>query len=301
MHADELDLSTEVAARLVVALLPGIAPGDVQRVTSTATTSHIFRIGTGLTARFPMIRADARAARTAIAAEHRAMAELARHSPLPAPEPVAIGVPDPEFPMPWSVQTWVPGTVAGPESISTSDAAARDLGGLLAALRSVPTQGRTFAGPGRGGDLAEHDHWVQQCLERSRELLPVSELADLWARWRGLERSGPDVMSHRDLIPANLLNADGRLTGVLDTGGFCPADPALDLVVGWHLLDGPRRSLLREYLGSSDLEWERGAAWAFEQAIGLVWYYDTSNPTMAALGRSTLHRLLEDPIVNGEG
>lgn len=333
MHDDELDLPHDVAVRLLVALLPEISPAEIQRVESTATTSRIYRIGTGLTARFPIVRTAVDAARMAIEVEHRAMAELARHSPLPAPEPVAIGDPDPDFPMPWSVQTWVPGTVAGPDSVAASDAAARDLAGLLISLHSVPTDGRTFEGPGRGGDLAAHDDWVQQCLERSRDLLPdlertehpehgeqaehsgravrsgravhigraeLDELAEAWTRWRELEPSGPDVMCHRDLTPMNLLCADGRLTGVLDTGGFSAADPAVDLVSAWHLLDKPRRDLLRGHLGSSDLEWKRGAAWAFEQAIGLVWYYDTSNPPMAALGRSTLRRLLEDPSVGGE-
>jgi len=84
---------------------------------------------------------------------------------------------------------------------------------------------------------------------------------------------------------------------VLDSGGFSPAGRALDLVGAWHLLDTGGRRRLRERLGCSDLEWERGAAWAFAQAIGLVWYYEPSNPTMAALGRSTLRRLLEDAPV----
>lgn len=39
-----------------------------------------------------------------------------------------------------------------------------------------------------------------------------------------------DVMSHRDLIPGNILVSGGRLTGILDAGDLGPADPALDLV-----------------------------------------------------------------------
>jgi hypothetical protein len=34
------------------------------------------------------------------------------------------------------------------------------------------------------------------------------------------------------------------------------------------------------------------AAWAFQQAIGLVRYYETSSPTMSAIGRRTLERIL---------
>ncbi|WFR84638.1 hypothetical protein [Arthrobacter sp. Y-9] len=45
-------------------------------------------------------------------------------------------------------------------------------------------------------------------------------------------------------------------------------------------------------MGVGAEEWERGAGWAFQQAMGLVWYYRESNPDMSELGRSTLDRLL---------
>ena len=96
--------------------------------------------------------------------------------------------------------------------------------------------------------------------------------------------AGGDVMAHGDLMPGNVLVAGGRLAGVIDVGGLGPADASLDLVGAWHLLEsGPRRAL-REDLGCDDLEWERGRAWAFVQAIGLVWYYAASNPTMSRDG-----------------
>ncbi|SFB52797.1 hypothetical protein SAMN05216266_11689 [Amycolatopsis marina] len=62
----------------------------------------------------------------------------------------------------------------------------------------------------------------------------------------------------------------------------------------WHLLDaGPRRSF-RDDLECDDLEWERGKAWAFHQAMGLVWYYVDSNPAMSRMGQRTLKRLMAD-------
>lgn len=101
-------------------------------------------------------------------------------------------------------------------------------------------------------------------------------------------------MSHGDLVPGNVLVADQRLAGVIDVGGLGPADPALDLVCAWHLLKKGPRQVLRDDLGCDDEEWERGKAWAFAQAMGLVWYYVESNPIMSALGRRTLDRLLAD-------
>ena len=101
-------------------------------------------------------------------------------------------------------------------------------------------------------------------------------------------------MTHGDLIPGNVVVSEGRLTGVLDVGGLGPADPALDLVGAWHLLDDDRRQLFREDLGCDDLEWERGKAWAFQQAMGAIWYYVDSNPPMHRMGRRTIERILAD-------
>ncbi|MGP9539854.1 phosphotransferase [Brachybacterium sp. AOP43-C2-M15] len=293
MHEEQLELTAGTAERLVADRMPELAGEEIRLLETSATTHHIVRIGEHLVARFPLRSADASRARTALEGEHRAMEELARLCPVPAPRPVAIGSPTPAFPMPWSVQTWLPGQIATPDGAESSPGLARDLASLLTALRAADTGGRRFAGGGRGGDLIAHEDWIRTCLERSKGLLPVAELSARWQRWRSLDREQDDVMSHGDLIPANLLTDGIRLTGVLDTGGFAPADPALDLVAVWHLLDRDRRRLVRDQLGGSDLEWERGRAWAFAQAIGLVWYYRTTNPPMAELGRSTLHRLLE--------
>jgi hypothetical protein len=69
----------------------------------------------------------------------------------------------------------------------------------------------------------------------------------------------------------------------------------LDLVCAWHLLEAGPRRVLRVGLGCDDLEWQRGRAWAFQQAMGLVWYYVDSNPVTSEIGRRTLARLAADP------
>jgi aminoglycoside phosphotransferase (APT) family kinase protein len=113
--------------------------------------------------------------------------------------------------------------------------------------------------------LADHDVWVQKCLQRSEGLLDIAPLRRMWSRMRELPRgSSSDVMNHGDLIPSNVLvSSDLRLAGVLDVGGMAPADPALDLVGGWHLLDDQPREVFRECRRCEDLEWQRGQAWAY--------------------------------------
>jgi aminoglycoside phosphotransferase (APT) family kinase protein len=132
---------------------------------------------------------------------------------------------------------------------------------------------------------------METCFRESAGLLDVTRLRAMWAGMRTLPEVDADVMCHGDLIPPNVLVRGSRLAGVLDTGGFAAADPALDLVSAWHLLDNGPRAALREALGCGDVQWRRGMAWAFQQAMGLVWYYAQSNPAMSRFGRRTLLRL----------
>jgi hypothetical protein len=60
----------------------------------------------------------------------------------------------------------------------------------------------------------------------------------------------------------------------------------------WSLFDHERRQLIRRELDCADLEWARGQAWAFEQAMGAAWYYVDSNPTMSELGRRAIGRIV---------
>ncbi|MGH3493634.1 MAG: phosphotransferase, partial [Sciscionella sp.] len=178
-----------------------------------------------------------------------------------------------------------------------SVAFANDLAEFIRGVRAIDVRGRRFGGDGRGGDLRSHDEWMDTCLRNSRGLLDVARLRRIWAAMRELPRGAPgDVMTHGDLIPGNVLVAGGRLAGVLDVGGLAPADPALDLVSAWHLLDAGPRQELREELDCDDLEWARGQAWAVQQAMGAYWYYVESNAAMSTMGRRTLERILADTV-----
>jgi aminoglycoside phosphotransferase (APT) family kinase protein len=215
-------------------------------------------------------------------------------TPFATPEPVAIGEPGPDYPMPWSVQTWLTGTIATDADPGGSFPFAEDLAEFIRGVRAIPTRGRTFRGHGRGGDLRAHDAWMETCFTRTEGLMDVGVLRRTWDALRDLPRGPqPDAMNHGDLIPGNVLVAGGRLAGVLDVGGLGPADPSLDLVGAWHLLEAGPRQALRAALHCGDLEWERGQAWAFQQAMGAYWYYVRSNPVMSRMGRRTLDRILE--------
>lgn len=296
MHADELTISPDTVRELVDTQFPDWRDLPVRRAGTQGTVNAIFRIGDRLAARFPLQPGDVEVTRGWLESEADAARELHGHTRFATPEPVVIGEPGAGYPLPWSVQTWIPGVVATDDDPGDSVAFARDLAEFVASVRALPTLGRTFRGRGRGGDLPSHDAWLETCFRNSEGILDVPRLRQAWAAMRTLPRGEtPDVMTHGDLIPGNLLVSHQRLAGVLDVGGLGAADPALDLVAAWHLLEAGPRQVFREVLGPDDLEWGRGRAWAFEQAMGAVWYYVESNPAMSSMGRRTLRRIVHDP------
>ena len=292
MHADQLAVSLSTVRELVDAQFPAWRHLTVKAVKPAGTVNAIFRIGGGLAARFPLRPGDAASVRRRLESEAASVRGLAGRTRFATPRPVAIGEPGAGYPLPWAVQTWLPGMTAAEDDPGGSVAFAHDLAEFISGVRAIGTGGRAFSGQGRGGDLRSHDGWMQTCFERSGRLLDVPRLRRMWEALRELPRgAASDVMSHGDLIPGNLIVSAGRLAGVLDAGDVGPADPALDLVAAWHLLeDGPRQAL-RDDLSCGDLEWQRGRAWAFEQAMGLVWYYADSNQAMSQMGRRTLDRI----------
>ncbi len=254
MHVDQLSVSLEMVRRLVDEQFPEWRRLPIGSIASQGTVNAIFR-----------------------------------------PKPVALGEPGAGYPLAWSVQTWLPGVAATDEDPGESVAFAHDLAEFINDVLALDTRGRTFSGEGRGGDLQSHDAWMETCFRHSEQLLDVARLRRMWAVVRSLpRRAAGDAMTHGDLIPGNVLVSNGRLAGILDVGGLGPADPAVDLVSAWHLLEAGPRQVLREDLGCDDLEWERGKAWAFEQAMGAVWYYVESNPAMSRMGQRTLERIMAD-------
>ncbi len=292
MHDDQVDVNVPTVRLLVDDQFPQWRGRAVRQLHTAATDNAIFRLGDDLVARFPLRAQPVEQVLAWLEAEAAAAGELAAVSPVPTPEPVAIGSPGAGYPLPWTVQTWVPGHDATVEEPAGHLRFAEDLAAFITALRGFDTRGRTFDGQGRGGHLLDHDEWMAASLRNSAGLLDVARLGAFWAELRTLPEVDADVMCHSDLTPPNILVSDGRLAGVLDGGGFGAADPALDLVGAWHLLDDAQREVLRDALGCGEVQWRRGMAWAFQQAMGLVWYYAESNPTMSQWGRRTLDRLL---------
>jgi aminoglycoside phosphotransferase (APT) family kinase protein len=298
MHSGQLTVTVATVGELVDEQFPAWRSLPIQAVASQGTVNAIFRIGDQLAARFPLQGSDAGAVQRSLESEAEAAGELQGRTRFATPAPIAIGAPGAGYPLPWSIQTWLPGVVATDDDPGASVAFAHDLAEFVQGVRGIDTRGRSFRGTGRGGVLQSHDAWMETCFRESEQILDVPRLRRMWESFRELPRGqAADVMTHGDLIPGNLLVSDGRLVGVIDVGGLGPADPALDLVGAWHVLEAGPRQAFRDDLECDDLEWERGRGWAFEQSIGAVWYYIDSNPAMSRMGLRTLNRIMTDAWV----
>ncbi|KRB50777.1 aminoglycoside phosphotransferase [Rhizobium sp. Root708] len=294
MHSDQINIDKAHARDLIADQFPQFRGEEIIELATAGTVNAIFRIGDRHAARFPLRLMDPAECARMLEVETKRSAEFHKCCPFPSPRPVGVGRQSPDYPLPWLVQTWIDGQVATPTGLANSTVFALDLSRLVAKLRTTDLDGRTFDGQSRGGALTTHDGWMEVCFSKSQHLLDVERLRRMWGDLRELPPLDREVMSHKDLIPSNLLVEGERLVGVLDTGDFAPADPSLDLVAGWHLLERDTRAVFREALQTDDLEWRRGSAWAFVQAMGLVWYYEGTNHIMSELGRSTISRLVED-------
>ncbi|WP_270888666.1 aminoglycoside phosphotransferase family protein [Pedococcus sp. 5OH_020] len=294
MHADQLDLGLESVAGLVAERLPQCEGLPLRRVPSHGTVTQLFRLGPDLVLRFPLQGDDVEAGRLLLAEEAVAARRLLGRLPVPTPEPLMLGGPTATCPLPWAVYGWLPGATASHAGVAASRAFAEDLAAVVSALWSMDVEGCSFAGQGRGGPLPLQDDYVDTALRRSRDLIDVRALERLWQRLRTAARTEADTWAHRDLMPGNLLMRGGRLAAVIDVGGLAPADPAIDLMPAWNLLEPPARRVFRQSLDVDDARWERGKAWAFARAVGCLDYYRVTNPVLSRLAHHTLTALLTD-------
>ena len=108
--------------------------------------------------------------------------------------------------------------------------------------------------------------------------------------------AGPPAWLHGDLHPANILVADGQVSGVIDFGDITSGDPACDLAVAWMLLPlewhGAFRTAYEAAGGVADEGlWRRARGWALN--LGIVWLaHSADNPQLQNVGRRTLGRIM---------
>ncbi|GAA3781866.1 aminoglycoside phosphotransferase family protein [Micromonospora maritima] len=270
-----VEIDAALVRTLVATQFPQWAHLPVAAVTRQGWDNRTFRLGDDLLVRLPSAEGYA----SGIAKEDRCLPILARHLPLPVPEPVATGEPAAGYPYPWSVRRWLPGDTLEAAHDLDRAAVARDLAAFLVALRRIPTAGGPAAGRHsafRGCHPSVYGDDVEQALERLGDRVDGDACREVWAR--ALTSAWPDapVWFHGDVAAGNLLVAGGRLAAVIDFGACGVGDPACDLVPAWTWCVGVERAVFRDAVGLDADAWRRARGWALWKALVSVAYGEGS-------------------------
>ena len=296
MHDGEADTDPELVRRLLHAQLPQWADLPIRRLASGGTVNAVYRLGDEFTVRLPFLEGGV----ACLDLEARWLPQLAPRVPVPIPEVVALGQPAEGYPRRWAVHRWMEGENLVQGEAATEPEAeqrlARDLASFVVALRKVDLAGGPPAH--RGAPLRTADEETRGSIDALRgtdELFDFDALLDAWeAVLHVPDWPGSPCWSHSDLMPSNLLGANGRLTAVLDFGTVGMADPAVDLIPAWNLLTPAARQTFRDDVDVDDATWTRGRGWAMSMAAIQLPYYRLTNPVISANARYVMTQILAD-------
>lgn len=294
MHADQVDVPLALVRRLVDQQFPQWAGEPLAEVAEHGTDHRLFRLGDDLLVRLPVYGGPAHQA----ARDAEWLPRLAPHLPVEVPVPVALGEPDEDYPFPWSVVPWLPGTTVDRAELDP-DRLADDLADAVLALRQVDTTDAPRPeGTSRGVPLEE----LAGHADVEAEIAEMAHLVDADAAlrvWRDALDAGPwtgePVWLHGDLLEGNLLSDGRRLTALVDFLVLGVGDPALDVMPAFTLFDGPARQRYRAALAVDDATWARAKAWVMLPALTGLEYYAVSAPAFSARARRHLDAVLGAP------
>jgi aminoglycoside phosphotransferase (APT) family kinase protein len=180
--------------------------------------------------------------------ELEVLPRLAPVLPLPIPEPAFVGRPSDDYPWPFFGAPFLPGRELVDAALD--DAArlelARPLGAFLRALHDADVDADLPVDFNRRADMP----WR---VPKTEERLAEVERLGLWRRRASVDRlladaaalppPQPTVVAHGDLHVRHVLVDDaGVLTGVIDWGDVCRADPSIDLMLLWSFLPAEARA-----------------------------------------------------------
>jgi aminoglycoside phosphotransferase (APT) family kinase protein len=284
MHEDELPTDAALVRRLLAAQFPEWAELPVEHVPSSGTVNALYRVGSTMVVRLP--RADWGAG--GVGKDGEWLPRLAPLLPVPIPVPLARGAPSDEFPWEWGVYPWLEG------EHPDGDGDAESLAAFVEALHGIDLAGGPLAR--RGRPLAEaQDESAREALLQLEGLIDVAAATAAWdSALEAPSWDGPPVWVHGDLLPANLLVRNGRLSGVIDWGSVGVGDPAVDMVAAWGALDAGGREAFRSRLAVDEATWARGRGWALSIGLIALPYYVETNPVFAETARRLIRDVLTD-------
>ncbi|MEV0459114.1 aminoglycoside phosphotransferase family protein [Catellatospora methionotrophica] len=294
LHDDEVDIDVPLVARLLSEQFPQWAHLPVRVVPSSGTDNVTFRVGTELAARLPRTAW----AQGQVEKDLTWLPRLAPQLPLAVPQPLALGSPNEQFPFTWGVYRWLEGTPFQLDQLADPSATARELAAFIHCLQQIDTTGAPVPTDdpfSRGTPLAPRDELFRAAVEQMRDEFDTGLVLAAWEASLAVGPwSGPPRWIHGDLMPGNVLMADGRLTAVIDFATARAADPAGDLLAAWYLFSGDSRQAFRDALEIDEHAWVRARGWTLSLKMIALPYYRVRNPEAVRDSPRFIAELLAD-------
>ena len=307
IHDDEPDTGETVVRALLAAECPDWSDRPLTYLQASGTDNAMWRValdGEPDVAVRLLRRPGAAANVEAEIAVLRHLEHTTLSSLVTIPRVRHLGRAGEAFPHRWSILEWIGGVDAW---AARDDLVTRPLTALATDLaRAVEAIGEIGDAPvkarpagSRGGPLGpllqQLDRWLTDPQWRAGELLDVAAVRRRADEARELvDQPVIPGFVHGDLIPGNLLVADGRLGAILDWGGAGWGDRAQDLAPAWAVLPANDRAAFRQALEVDDAAWIRGRAFELEHAVGGVLYYRPRRHPLGDIMTRTLGRILDD-------
>lgn len=279
LHDDEVDIDAALVERLLAEQFPQWAGAPIRVVASSGTDNVTFRVGADLAVRLP------RTERTQgqVLKDMTWMPRLSPHLPLDIPDPLGLGTPGEDYPFSWGVYRWLEGEPFQLDQLADPVAAAHELAEFVRCLQAVDTTGAPVPPDSpfsRGTPLAPRDGLFREAVEELRDELDAGLVLAAWEAslaadtWDGVPR-----WIHGDLMPGNVLVANGKLSAVIDFGTAWVADPAGDLLAAWYLFEGESRRAFRDAMEIDHDTWVRARGWYLSMELIAIPYHRGRNPS----------------------
>jgi len=293
MHADEVPTDVGLVRRLLAAQFPQWADLPITPVPSAGTDNAIYRLGEDKAVRLPRIHW----ATGQIAKERTWLPRLAPYLTLELPIQLAAGTPAAGYPYEWGVYRWLAGENVADAPIVSLEETAVALARFIASLQRLDPTGGPAAVEHRlrGVPLHLRDDGTRAAIVAMGTMIDTDAALRVWDEaLRAPEWDSPPVWFHGDLLPGNLLVAEGRLSAVIDWSGVGVGDPACDLMCAWALFSGQSRQMFRDALAVDDATWARARGQALSQAVIFIPYYLHTNPVGVTRAQQMLREVLAD-------
>lgn len=151
MHEGQVEVATDDVVAAITAQFSEFAGLPVERVESAGTVVAPFRVGEQVVARLPLVPLDSDAARESIRGKGEHALVLADQLEIAVPRLIGVGEPFGGYPGVWSLWTWLPGRSLDRLPVPRDARLATDLAAVIRSIQSLPMQGRSWNGEGRGG------------------------------------------------------------------------------------------------------------------------------------------------------